>query len=335
MNIAVTGANGFIGSWLLKELIEEEKHTVYALVRRGCNRKTLPISKRLSIVETDYTDLNKVEEILRGKDVIIHLIGQMGEYGVTEEAFYQVNVELARVLLEISDRVGIKQFIFCSTPGVQGFGHRLAKEEEPYAPRNEYERTKVLAEQQIITFCKNSNISYTIIRPDFVYGPGDIRRVKMYRNIQKNKFVLTTNGKSFLHPTYITDVTQGFIKSVGNIQANNQIFNISAAKDVTVLEFLKTIADNVHSNLIHINIGYILSYLLAGVIEMMCEKWMSKEAFVSKNKIDFLALNHSTSNTKARQLLGYESQISLQEGMKRTIQWCKDNKLLDQEKDVL
>lgn len=329
MNVAVTGANGFIGSWLVKELIKEGKHTIYALVRRGCNRNSLPISKQLFIVEIDYADKDKIEEILKGKDVIIHLIGQMGEYGVTEESFYKVNVDLTRVLLEISSRVGVKQFIFCSTPGVQGFGHRLAKEEDLYAPRNAYEKTKVMAEKQIMSFCKNSETAYTIIRPDFVYGPGDIRRVKMYRNIQKKKFVLTTNGKSFLHPTYITDVTQGFIKSVGNVRAYNQIFNISAAEDVTALEFLKTIADNVDSNLIHMNIGYKFSYFLVGFIELVCEKYMHREAFVSKNKIDFLALDHSTSNTKASRLLGYEPRFSLQEGMKSTVQWCKDNKLLD------
>ena len=56
---------------------------------------------------------------------------------------------------------------------------------------------------------------------------------------------------------------------------------------------------------------------------------MNKEAFVSKNKIDFLALTHSTSNEKAKRLLGYEPQVSLQEGMKKTIQWCKENELLN------
>ena len=56
---------------------------------------------------------------------------------------------------------------------------------------------------------------------------------------------------------------------------------------------------------------------------------MKKEAFISKNKIDFLALDHSTSNEKAISLLGYNPQVSLQDGMKRTIQWCKDNELMD------
>ena len=329
MNVVITGANGFIGSWLIKELIRESDHMIYAFIRRGSNRTELPTDERLSIIEINYNDKCKLEEVLKNKDIVIHLIGQMGAYGVAEKSYYQVNVELTKMLLEISEKVGIKQFIFCSTPGVQGFGHRLAEEEEVYAPRNEYEKTKVIAERQLISFCKNSKVTYTIIRPDFVYGPGDTRRVKMYKNIQKKRFVLTTNGKSFLHPTYITDVTQGFIRSIGNIQATNQIFNISASEDVMVLVFLKTIAEEVHSHLIHINIGYKLSCFLAVLVETVCNKMMNKEAFVSKNKIDFLALTHSTSNEKAKRLLGYEPQVSLQEGMKKTIQWCKENELLN------
>lgn len=329
MNVVITGANGFIGSWLIKELIKEKKHMIYALVRKGSNRSTLPISKQLFVLEVDYADTCQLENICKDKDIIIHLIGQMGQFGVTEKTYYQVNVELTKLLLEVSEKAGIKQFIFCSTPGVQGFGHRLAKEEEAYAPRNKYEETKVLAEQCIKTFCEKSTVTYTIIRPDFVYGPGDSRRVKMYRSIQRKRFVLTANGKSYLHPTYISDVTQGFIKAIGNLQASNQIFNISAAKDVMASEYLKTIADNVGSQLIHINIGYKLSCFLAGFVETVCKKLMKKEAFISKNKIDFLALDHSTSNEKAISLLGYNPQVSLQDGMKRTIQWCKDNELMD------
>lgn len=142
MNVVITGANGFIGSWLIKELIRESDHMIYAFIRRGSNRTELPTDERLSIIEINYNDKCKLEEVLKNKDIVIHLIGQMGAYGVAEKSYYQVNVELTKMLLEISEKVGIKQFIFCSTPGVQGFGHRLAEEEEVYAPRNEYEKNK-------------------------------------------------------------------------------------------------------------------------------------------------------------------------------------------------
>ena len=327
MKILVTGATGFIGKWLVSELINQRKHEIIALVRRDSDVNKLKDIKGLSLIEVDYGNQN-LSKNFENVDVCIQLIGQMGEFGVEEERFVDVNVNLTYRILNICEEKGVKQFVFCSTPGVQGFGKRKAKEEQPYAPRNVYEKTKVMAEEAIINFCKTSKIKYTIIRPDFVYGPGDMRRVKLYKNIKNKKFILTTNGKSFLHPTYITDVTQGFIKSIGNAKAYNEIFNISAEQDVTSLQYLKTIAECTESRLIHINIGYRISIIVATLIECIYKTFVHREAFVTKNKIDFLALNHSTSNDKAQKLLGYIPQVDVAEGMRRTIAWCKDENLL-------
>lgn len=327
MKILVTGATGFIGQWLISELIKHGQHQIVALIRKESDIATLKNKKGLSVVEVDYEHSNLSNEF-DNVDVCIHLIGQMGKFGVPEEIFTDVNVNLTHSILKICEEKGVKQFIFCSTPGVQGFGYRMAVEKQPYAPRNAYEKTKVMAEQAVIDFCKNSNIKYTIIRPDFVYGPGDIRRVKMYKNIRDKKFILTTSGKSYLHPTYITDVTQGFIKSIGNEKAYNEIFNISAKEDVTSRQYLRTIAECVGGKLIHINVGYGISIAAASLIEGIYKLFFHKEAFVTKNKIDFLALDHSTSNDKAQKLIGFVPQVDIAEGMKRTIEWCKNEKLL-------
>lgn len=327
MNIIVTGSNGFIGKWLINELHREGKHEITALIRKGSSWNGLSEKQGLSIVEVDYQQ-ESTGKLFSNHDVCIHLIGMMGKYGNHDEMYEKINVGLTSKILFWCEQSGIKQFIFCSTPGVQGFGHRLAVETDSYAPRNYYEESKAHAEETVINFCKNKSIKYTIIRPDFVYGPGDVRRVKMYRNIKQRKFVLTTSGKSYLHPTYILDVIQGFVKSIGNPGAHNQIFNISAPDDVTSLEYLNAIADCVGVKLLHINISYRLSSLIASAIEFFCEKILKREAFVSKNKIDFLAIDHSTSNVKARQMIGYKPTFSIQQGMKPTIDWCIDKKLL-------
>lgn len=154
--------------------------------------------QRISIKEVDYQQ-DAAKEVFENQDVCIHLIGVLGSYGVRQEIYESVNVELTLRILKWCREADVKQFVFCSTLGVQGFGHRLVVEEEKYAPRNCYEKTKASAEKEIIAFCKDKKMQYTIIRPDFVYGPGDIRRVKMYQNIKNSKFVLITNGRSYLH----------------------------------------------------------------------------------------------------------------------------------------
>lgn len=329
MNIIITGANGFIGEWLIKDLLkQDERHQITALLRRGSDFKSFEENEKVLVRKVDYQQ-NITEEVFRNQDVCIHLIGQMGMYGLPETRYESANVTLTMKILNWCENMGVKQFVFCSTPGVQGLGHKLAMETESYAPRNSYEKTKMMAEKEIISFCRTANIKYTIIRPDFVYGPNDMRRVKMYRNIKHKKFILTTKGVSYLHPTFVLDVTQGFRKAVGNLNAYNEIFNISAEKDITSLQYLQTIALCVHSKLIHINIGYKASIYLAGIVEWIYRVCLKREGFVTKNKIDFLALNHSTSNEKAKERIGFNPQFDIEEGMRQTIQWCMEQKLLE------
>lgn len=327
MKVIITGSNGFIGTWLIKELEKTGENEVVALVRQGSNYDELKNRNGVYVNEVDYESC-LWEKCFDSADICIHLIGQMGKTGVTKEQYMEVNVNLTRKILSCCEKKNLKQFIFCSTPGVQGFGERLAAEELPYAPRNLYEETKVMAEKLILEFCKKADIKYTIIRPDFVYGPGDFRRIKMYKNIKNMKFVLTTSGKSYLHPTYVTDVVHGFIKSMDNEKAFNQIFNISADEDVTSLEYLETIAKCVDRKLIQINIGYSCSKTAAGIIENCYRIFLKREAFVSKNKIDFLALDHSTSNKKAKKLINYIPKVDINEGMQNTIEWCIHERLL-------
>lgn len=325
MRIIITGATGFIGLNFLSSV--DDEHEYICLIRESSNYDKIPKRSNIIVKKIQFTRAELTEN-LKKADVVIHMIGQMGGYGIPVETFKKVNCQLTQNMLDACKAAGVRQFISLSTPGVQGFGKRLCTEEEAYAPRNPYEETKVEAEQLIIESLSGSNVSYTIIRPDFVYGPGDYRRIKMYKNIRDKKFVLTTSGKSYLHPTYVIDVVQGIVKAINNPNAYNEIFNISAKDDITVQDYLKTMADYFQVPLIKINIGYHLSVFCAVIIEKMCNVLLKRDGFVSKNKIDFLALNHSTSSEKAKRMLGYEPKYDFKKGFALTMTWCEENNLM-------
>ena len=261
-------------------------------------------------------------------DTVIHLAGQLGAFGISYESYYNVNCLATINLLRLAEERGVNHFIYCSTPGVNGFGKRLIKENDCYSPRGDYEKTKMLAEQQIREFCTNSNIKFTILRPDFVFGPGDYRRVKMYRNIHKKRFILTTSGTSFLHPTYIDDVLQGILLCINNNNAYNQIYNLAAETDITSKQYLCAIADAVNAKLIHINLGYRMSIIIASTIDFVVRLFFRRESFISKNKIDFLSLDHSSCIEKAKKEIGYIPRYNFEHGINLTVKWMAANKLL-------
>lgn len=326
MKVAVTGITGFIGKNLFHKIVDDDNKYL-CLVRETSKTAGLGKAENIEFRVVNFEHANLTVQ-LKGIDVVIHMIGQMGGYGVPAEDYMRINCNLTKNMIDACKDAKVKQFIYFSTPGVQGFGKRLCCEEEPYAPRNLYERTKAEAEKIIIQNLSGTGVNYTIIRPDFVYGPGDVRRIKMYRNIRSHRFVLTTSGKSYLHPTYVMDVVQGVIKTIGNPCAYNEIFNLSAERDISVKEYLDTIAEYFGTKIIHVNIGYYASIYLAGAVDKLYKVLLKREGFVSKNKIDFLSLDHSTSHEKASKLLGYHPQYSFKEGLAETMKWCKTKKLI-------
>ena len=73
----------------------------------------------------------------------------------------------------------------------------------------------MLAELGVIHICEGK-IPYTILRPSYVYGKEDVRRTALYRSIKKKYFVLTTSGKAYLQPTYVSDIVDGFLLAILN-----------------------------------------------------------------------------------------------------------------------
>lgn len=326
MKIIVTGATGFIGKNFLST-VKNDGNYYLCLIREESKIDDIEHFSNIEFKRIKFVQ-DELEEVMYGANVVIHMVGQMGGYGVTKEQFENANCKLTNDILQACIVTKIKQLIYLSTPGVQGFGKRLCVESEPYAPRNLYEKTKVESERMIINTLTGTEVKYTILRPDFVYGPGDYRRIRMYKNIRDKKFVLTVSGKAYLNPTYVMDVVQGIKCSVGNIKGYDEIFNISSQYDITVKEYLNVIAGSFSVPLIKINIGHKLSVLCALVIEKVYRIFLKKEGFVTKNQIDFLAMDHSTSSEKAQKILNYKPEYDFKQGFELTMKWCKKNRLL-------
>lgn len=321
MKVLVTGATGFIGKNLVERLLEEG-HDVLCVTR-----KEIPQGFFARNVENVVLDLQRIEALgahMRGVDIVIHVAAQLGHYGIPYKYFYDVNYLATVKLAKLSIKYRVKQFIFCSAPFVVGLGGRNTKEDEPYAPKDAYSETKMLAELGVINVCED-RIPYTILRPSYVYGKGDIRRTALYRSIKKRYFALTTNGKAYIHPTYITDIVDGFILSMCNENAYNEIFNLAAENDCTAKEYLNCIAKHVDRRLIHINIGYGLSVFVANIIDALCKKTIHKAGFVNKGRIDFFAKDHSCNINKAKEKLGYSPKVDLESGIELAISWSKEN----------
>lgn len=325
MKVLVTGGTGFVGRHLVRALVEKGL-LVKLLVRETSDVEELE-KLNVDLVHGDITNRSSLPWITDDTDVVYHLAALVGAWGIPESQFDAVNVQGTRNLLEESVRAGVKHFVFSSTPGVLGKGYAQAPETLPYKPPYFYERTKCDAEKAVLKFHHRWHLPVTIIRPDFVYGPGDLRRLPLYRAIRDKRFYIVGNGKSLLHPTYVDDVIQGFHLVAENTVGYGEIYNIAGPHLVTVQEFVETIARVFKVPLPRLKIPKFLSLAAARVCESL-SGISGKEPFISRSKIEFLTNSHGSDVSKAQTQLHYQAKFQLEEGMRRTIDWYQKHRLL-------
>ena len=124
------------------------------------------------------------------------------------------------------------------------------------------------------------------------------------------------------------DLVRGFILALPPRRgANMSIYNIAGPSQVTVEEFIHTIAECLGVEVPKLRMPRAIAKLGAGAVEMLC-KALGRKPPVTSSMIDFLTLDHSSDISKAGRELGYIPRISLRDGMKRTIEWYKAQNLL-------
>ena len=220
-----------------------------------------------------------------------------------------------------------RRFIFVSTPGVQGFGYRLAGENVPFNPRGLYEKSKVLAEKAILSHRFKANQYWTIIRPDFVYGPGDLRRILLYRKIKAGRWPRVGSGRSVLRPTFVLDVCRAIHACLSNPASYNEIFNVAGPALITTQYYAETIAKLLGVKLLSLT----LPVNLLKIVAIGCEALaglIGTKPMVTRSQVEFLTEDHGTDIAKIKNALGFAPQFSFEDGMRQTLAWAIANKLL-------
>lgn len=327
MNILITGGTGFIGRHLIRELIGRGYHCT-CLVRAKSNVRELGELDNVEIVYGDIVDKRSLRTSMQDVQVIFHLAGQVGEWGIPNRMFFAVNVDGTRNLLEVAKERDVKHFIFCSTPGVQGKGYKNASENMPYNPPYIYELTKAKAEKVLLAFSeKQSSPQVTIIRPDFVYGPDDLRRLPLYRAVKNKRLLLIGDGMSFLRPTFVEDAAQGFCLLPNNPVSFGQIYNFAGPETLRVKDYFQTIAETLNVSFPKTRIPVIIARSLAILFEN-ASHITGRAPILSISKIDFLTKDHGSDISKSTKQLGFRPKVDLREGVKQTIDWYISRHLL-------
>jgi nucleoside-diphosphate-sugar epimerase len=317
---------GFLGSHLALHLAEKGYTVrIFASHRSQADQSN---ETNFEVVYGDIRDSDAVEKAVKGVDRIIHLVSNFRRGGSDKNEAYAINVEGTENVLNSALKYKIRHLIHCSTIGVHGNVKEIpASEETAFNPGDLYQETKLIAEKKVWEFYKQNRLPTTVIRPISMFGPGDMRMLKLFSMIKKGRFIIVGDGKPFFQPAYIDDVVQGFMRCLENEKAIGEAFIIGGDEYVTLNKLCRLIANEFNVKPPQIKIPLTPVLWLAAICEVLCSP-LNIEPPLHRRRVSFFQNNRAFSIEKAKNIIDFQPQVSLIEGIRRTIQWYENQGLL-------
>ncbi len=331
MEILVTGAPGWLGSRLVEALTRgiEGEPPAFA----GCQVRCLiapgidatPVERLGAVgVRGDLTDPTTLDQPVRGVELVFHLAGLIHPRKRINELF-AINAEGTRHLLDAAAAAGVKRFVYVSSNSVGGVNisrDRLMTEEDPPRPYLAYGRSKLAAEQAIRTTAERGLMQTVIVRPCWFYGPGQpARQTRFFRMITSGSPIIFGDGRNLRSLSYVDNTVHGLILAAQRPQANGQTYWLADERPYPTIEIYETVARI-------LDVKPFRPRFLPDVTSATCRlaDRLIQAAGLYQTELHVAGeMNQdiACSVEKAKRELGYQPKVSLEDGMRRSIAWCR------------
>ena len=317
--ILVTGANGCTGSQLARTLIEAGC-TVRGLVRRP-DSVPADLRGRMDVVVGNVRDQEAVRRAVEGCTVVYHIAALYRDTSASGRAYWDVNVGGTEHILEACEASRVKRLVHRSTIGVHGDVVKVPSDETaPFNPSDAYQRSKLEAEQRVWAWYRRTGIPTTVVRPAGIYGPGDLRFLKLFRGIQGGYFVMLGSGRIHFHAVFIDNLVQGYLRCGTSPAAIGEVFIICDEQYVALNEFVGLVAEALDVPAPRWRAPVWPVYAAGAICEAVCVP-LGIRPPLHRRRVGFFTHQRAFSIAKAQRLLGYAPAISLEEGLRRTAAW--------------
>lgn len=317
----VTGATGFIASHLIPSF-EQQSWQIKAAIR-GDSTQLSPSITRINVGNIDGN--TEWHNALKDTDTVIHLAARAHilheDISNSEAEFFIVNVEGTANLVNQSIQAGVKHFIFISSIGAMAtLSNQPLTESSPCQPDTPYGRSKLQAEQALINLASQSNMTWTILRPTLVYGPGNPgnmeRLVKLISKGFPLPFGSVNNHRSFL---YVGNLVDAIATCLTHPNAKNQTFLVSDDQDLSTPQLIGKLAHHMGqpSRLFPTPLSLLK---LAGYAGDGIQSLSQKPLPLNSGTIDRLLGSLFVDSSHIRNTLNWQPPYTVDEGLAQTLQ---------------
>ena len=356
MKVVLTGATGFVGGALARRLAAEGVE-LHALTLPGSDRSRLA-GVPVTFHSGDITTPAGLDGLFDGATWVIHAAGMLGRAGVSAATYNRINAEGVGHVLAAVERAwqqgrtaaGLR-VLHVSSAGVLGpvrqagmkdEGGRMSSEpplrdssfrlhpssfdeSSPLAPSNAYERSKALGEAVAAGFARDG-LPLVVARPEFIYGPGDVHVLGLFRAIQRGLFFYIGDGTNTCHPTYVDDMVDGLLACLRR-GAPGGVYHIAGPRPLPFRELAETIAAALGVPPPRRRVPVPLAWLGAAGLEA-AGKLLGRDVPLSRTGVAFFSENRRSTYAKAERELGFAPRVELRKGVERTVGWYRQEGVL-------
>ena len=318
--VLVTGATGFLGKYVVKELVEHG-YQVRAFGRNSKVGRSLENSS-VSFFQGDLTKAEDVLEAFKEMDMVVHAGALSTVWGPWED-FYQANVLGTKYVLEACRQTGIQRLVYVSSPSIYAAPKDQLAIKESDAPEennlNNYIRSKLASEK---LFKDYPDVPSIILRPRGLFGVGDTSILPRVINLsQKIGIPLIGDGRQLMDMTCVENVALAIRLAIEAPEAKGEVYNITNGEP-------RAFRDLLEESLV--GLGYpiryrkIPAYLLSGIassLEFLYKSLNLKgEPPLTRYTYYLLRYSQTLDISKAERELGYRPKISISEGIEQYVQ---------------
>jgi nucleoside-diphosphate-sugar epimerase len=325
----VTGAGGFIGSFLLREL-EKRGYKIRTLFLPE-EDATEALGLGVEITRGDITRRETLQGLTKGIDIVFHLATRVLDWG-SMSLFRRVMVDGTRNLLEES-RGAIKRFVYFSSLAALGLGRDVVGLNEDAERRRcgiPYCDTKIEAEDLVSGLCDEYRIPYTIIRPANVIGPGSVWVKDVLDAFYRGPLPLIDGGRAPGAFVYVTNLVEGAILAAESERAIGRTYHFRDDYDITWREYLETLGAWIGKKPLG-NIPFKLAWFLGHLLEIILTPFGLRPP-MTRLAAGVMGRNNDVDNSRARDELGWKSLVTLDDALLEIEKWVREIYIPDREK---
>ena len=323
MKAGITSGTGCLGLPLVENLIAGGAHPKLLVLPNDPSITFL--AQKAEIVIGNLNSPDAMDKLCIDCDIVFHLAGMVHSVPGTneeEQEFFRVNVEGTRNLLEAARKNKVKRIVFYSSVGVYGKDADFHGDElSPCKPGSVYAKSKYQAEQLVLNSSNGGGPEGVVLRFPVVYGPLDRGNVaKLIKAVQSKLFFYFGDGNCLRSMISSKNAAEAAVKAAFEPKAANEMFCVTDGRDYTMNELVDSVCHALDISWRPYHVPVLLADI-AGRFGDVLRKWGRVPFPIDSDRVRKLSRPLTFSCEKAKKVLGYEPVETLEEGIRREVEW--------------